>query len=104
MTCARQIPTRDIGCAQIDCLCIAWRSQAPEKLPIIDMTELVRLYICEEIDDTWSWVSPGPERQQVAATSAPEAVEAAPVVDEGAQADPAPVQAPQPPPPARTMP
>nr|GEY30823.1 hypothetical protein [Tanacetum cinerariifolium] len=39
------------------------------------------------------------ERQQVAAAGAPEATEDALAVDEGAQADPAPVQAPQPPPP-----
>ncbi|GJX39288.1 hypothetical protein Tco_0252591 [Tanacetum coccineum] len=57
-------------------------------LPVIDMAELVRLQICVELDDTWAWVAPGPERQQVVA------------------ADPAPVQAPQLPPPAmgRTMP
>ncbi|GJS08991.1 hypothetical protein Tco_0365787 [Tanacetum coccineum] len=52
--------------------------------------------------------SPRPERQQVPVAGAPEAVEDAPAVDEGAQADPAPVQAPQPPPPpsaaGRTMP
>ncbi|GJU26400.1 hypothetical protein Tco_1165021 [Tanacetum coccineum] len=53
-------------------------------------------------------VSPGPERQQVAAAGALEAAEDAPVLDEGAQADPVPVKAPQPlpPPPAAssTMP
>ncbi|GKE80814.1 hypothetical protein Tco_1550814 [Tanacetum coccineum] len=47
------------------------------ELPVIDMTEL-----------------------QVAMAGAPED---APIVDVGAQADPAPVQALQPPPPARTM-
>ncbi|GKA80911.1 hypothetical protein Tco_0787603, partial [Tanacetum coccineum] len=63
--------------------------------------------ICEELVDTWVWVAPGPERQQVAAAGVPEATEDASVVDEGAQAVPAPVQAPQPPPPvvrpAKTM-
>ncbi|GKC64383.1 hypothetical protein Tco_1096981, partial [Tanacetum coccineum] len=39
------------------------------------------------------------ERQQVAMAGAPEAAEDAPVVNKGAQAVPAPVQAPQPPPP-----
>ncbi|GKD67763.1 hypothetical protein Tco_1321853 [Tanacetum coccineum] len=34
---------------------------APE-LPIIDMTELVRLHIYVQFDDTWAWVSMGPER------------------------------------------
>ncbi|GKA97247.1 hypothetical protein Tco_0825141 [Tanacetum coccineum] len=32
------------------------------------------LAICEELDDTWAWVAPGPERQPNAATSAPERV------------------------------
>ncbi|GKB01666.1 hypothetical protein Tco_0829710 [Tanacetum coccineum] len=44
-------------------------------------------------------VASGPERQQVAVAGAPEAVKDAPAVDEGAQANPAPVQAPQPLPP-----
>ncbi|GKG44446.1 hypothetical protein Tco_0485884, partial [Tanacetum coccineum] len=43
---------------------------APE-LPIIDMAELARLQICVEIDDTWTWVTMGPERQPDAAASAP---------------------------------
>ncbi|GJX76789.1 hypothetical protein Tco_0323600 [Tanacetum coccineum] len=34
-----------------------------QDLPVIDMTKLVRLQICEELDDTWAWVSPGQERQ-----------------------------------------
>ncbi|GKD42404.1 hypothetical protein Tco_1267049 [Tanacetum coccineum] len=48
----------------------------------------------------------GPERQQADAAGAPRAPKDAPIVDEGAQAVPAPIQAPQPPPPAhqhRTM-
>ncbi|GJY73007.1 hypothetical protein Tco_0477438 [Tanacetum coccineum] len=49
--------------------------------------------------DDWAWVAPGPERQQVAVTGVPGAAEDAPVVDEGVQADPAPMQAPQQPPP-----
>ncbi|GKD47330.1 hypothetical protein Tco_1271975, partial [Tanacetum coccineum] len=75
-------------------------------LPVIDMAELVRLQICEELDDTWAWVAPGPKRQQVAAAGALEVAVGAPDVDEGDQAIPAPVQAPQPPPtagPARNM-
>ncbi|GKA14359.1 hypothetical protein Tco_0694005 [Tanacetum coccineum] len=44
------------------------------------------------------------DRDLVATAGAPEATKDALVVDEGAQTDPAPVQAPQPPPPARTMP
>ncbi|GJX37649.1 hypothetical protein Tco_0250952 [Tanacetum coccineum] len=71
---------------------------------IVDMAELVRLQICEELDDTWAWVAPGPERQQVVTAGA---AEDAPVVDEGAMAVLAPVHAPQPSPPmvrpARTM-
>nr|GEZ48846.1 hypothetical protein [Tanacetum cinerariifolium] len=39
-------------------------------LLVIDMGELVRLQICKELDDTWAWVAPGPERQPDAAASA----------------------------------
>ncbi|GKD10015.1 hypothetical protein Tco_1189700, partial [Tanacetum coccineum] len=52
------------------------------ELPVIDMAELVRLQICEEIDDTWAWVALGPERQPDAAAGTPRAAEDAPVVDE----------------------
>ncbi|GJR75214.1 hypothetical protein Tco_0087579 [Tanacetum coccineum] len=69
------------------------------------MCELVRLHICEEIDDTWVWVALGPERQLDVAAGALGATEDAPIVDEGDQAIPTPVQAPPPPPAAaRTMP
>ncbi|GJS13714.1 hypothetical protein Tco_0408186, partial [Tanacetum coccineum] len=44
-----------------------------------------------ELDDTYAWVVPGLERQQVAEAGAPEVAEDAPVVDEGAPAVPAPV-------------
>ncbi|GKD69413.1 hypothetical protein Tco_1323503, partial [Tanacetum coccineum] len=76
------------------------------ELSVIDMDELVRLRICDRLDDTWAWVAPGPERQQVAAARAPEGVKGTPIVDEGVQAILAPVQAPQAPPQAasRTMP
>ncbi|GJT57034.1 hypothetical protein Tco_0992088 [Tanacetum coccineum] len=98
---------------------IAGRSQAPEKvtvtdlfylrgldvgsgltviapeLPVIDIGELVRLLICDQIDDTWAWVALGPERQPDAMASALEAAEDAPAVDEGDQAVLAPLQAPQ---------
>nr|GEV99728.1 hypothetical protein [Tanacetum cinerariifolium] len=47
-----------------------------------------------------AWIASGPEKQQVVAAGAPEATEDVPVADEGALAVPAPVQAPQPPPPA----
>ncbi|GJZ11734.1 hypothetical protein Tco_0546493, partial [Tanacetum coccineum] len=77
---------------------------APE-LQVIDMAKLVRLHICVEIDDTWAWVALGLERQPDVAAGALEAAEDAPIVDEGGQAVPAPVQAPPPPPAtARTMP
>ncbi|GJT81729.1 hypothetical protein Tco_1056071 [Tanacetum coccineum] len=69
------------------------------ELPVIDMAELVRLQIYMEIDDTWEWVALGPERQPDAAAGAPEAAEDAPIADEGDQAVPATVQAPQQPPP-----
>ncbi|GJZ02277.1 hypothetical protein Tco_0520238 [Tanacetum coccineum] len=61
--------------------------------------------ICEELDNTWAWVASGLDRQQVATVGASEVVEGAPDVNEGDQAIPAPVQAPQPlaAGPARTM-
>nr|GEZ17694.1 hypothetical protein [Tanacetum cinerariifolium] len=70
-------------CHRLITCSITRRSQAPEKV-------VVR-----------------PERQQIAAAGAPEAVEDDPAVDEGGQAYPAPIQAPQQPPPpavARTIP
>ncbi|GKC44040.1 hypothetical protein Tco_1061762 [Tanacetum coccineum] len=81
---------------------------APE-LPIIDMAKLVRLQIYAQFNDTWAWVAMGPERQPDAAAGAPIVAEDAPIVDEGNQAIPVPIQAPQQPPPpppaaARTMP
>ncbi|GKD99880.1 hypothetical protein Tco_1387864 [Tanacetum coccineum] len=76
---------------------------APE-LPVIDMAELVTLQIYERLHDTWVWVAMGPERQPDAAAGAPGVAQDAPVIDEGGQADPAPVQAPPPPAAARTMP
>ncbi|GKB04785.1 hypothetical protein Tco_0832980 [Tanacetum coccineum] len=39
-------------------------------LLVIDMAELVRLQICVELDDTWAWVAPGPERHTRVGTSA----------------------------------
>nr|GEY21586.1 hypothetical protein [Tanacetum cinerariifolium] len=75
-------------------------------LLVIDMAELVRLQICEDLDDTWAWVALGPERQQVAATGALEVVKGALDDDKDDQAISAPVQAPQLPPaagPARPM-
>ncbi|GJZ89958.1 hypothetical protein Tco_0661885 [Tanacetum coccineum] len=64
------------------------------ELPIIDMTELVRLQICAQFDDTWAWVTMGPERQPVATVGSPAVAEDASIIDEGGQADPTPEQAP----------
>ncbi|GKB45758.1 hypothetical protein Tco_0896511 [Tanacetum coccineum] len=79
------------------------------ELLIIDIAELVRLQICAQFDDTWAWVAMGPKRQPDAVVGAHAVAKDAPVADEGDQAVPAPVQAPQqlpPPPPsiAKTMP
>ncbi|GJV52095.1 hypothetical protein Tco_1447836 [Tanacetum coccineum] len=74
--------------------------------PLIGLHELGRLNICSRYGDTWAWVAPGLERQQVAVAGAHEADEAGSAVDEGAHDVPAPAQAPPPPPPApqpRTM-
>ncbi|GKB54220.1 hypothetical protein Tco_0904973 [Tanacetum coccineum] len=57
------------------------------KLPIIDMAELVRLQICEQLDDTWAWVALGPERQPDVVAGAPTVVEDAPAADKGDQAE-----------------
>nr|GEZ45709.1 hypothetical protein [Tanacetum cinerariifolium] len=77
-------------------------SVVTRELPMIDLHELTRLNIYERVGDTCAWVAPRPKRQPDAATGAPKD---APVVDEGAQADTAPVQAPQPPPDApKTVP
>ncbi|GJR77548.1 hypothetical protein Tco_0089913 [Tanacetum coccineum] len=65
--------------------------------------ELVRLQICEELNDTWAWVAQRPERQPGVAAGAPEIAEGAPDVVKGDQVILAPVQAPQPPPAARTI-
>ncbi|GJR29944.1 hypothetical protein Tco_1106176 [Tanacetum coccineum] len=73
------------------------------ELPLINLRELERLNICSRYDDTWAWVAPRPERQQVAAAGAHEADEAGPAVDEGAQEVPAPAQAPLSAPQPRTM-
>ncbi|GJS98971.1 hypothetical protein Tco_0820141 [Tanacetum coccineum] len=54
------------------------------ELPLIDLHELRRLNIYSRFGDTWAWVAPGLERQQVAATGAHEADEASPAIDEGA--------------------
>ncbi|GJY27041.1 hypothetical protein Tco_0401767 [Tanacetum coccineum] len=69
------------------------------KLLIIDMTELVRLQICIEVDDTQAWVAMRLERQPDAAAGAPGVAQDTPAVDEGVPVVLAPVQAPPPPPP-----
>ncbi|GJX44240.1 hypothetical protein Tco_0260916 [Tanacetum coccineum] len=109
-----QDPVRRLCHRMIACS-ISGKGQAPKKglrglsmvtheLSLIDLHELGRLNIYIKVGDTWAWVSLGPERQPDAAAGAPGSTEDAPAVDEGAQADPAPVQAPQPSPPApRTM-
>ncbi|GKE47374.1 hypothetical protein Tco_1478632 [Tanacetum coccineum] len=44
---------------------------------------LVRLQICKELDDTWAWVAPRPEKRQVATTGALEVTKGDLDVDEG---------------------
>ncbi|GKD77423.1 hypothetical protein Tco_1340044 [Tanacetum coccineum] len=69
-------------------------SMITREIPLIDLHELGRLNICVRVGDTWAWVAPRPERQPDAAAGTPGASEDAPAFDKGAQADPAPVQAP----------
>ncbi|GJW90626.1 retrovirus-related pol polyprotein from transposon opus [Tanacetum coccineum] len=99
----------DVGSVNIPYLLARLKGLAVivQDLLVIDMAKLVRLQICEELDDTWAWVSPGLERQPNAATGSPDVAEGALYITEGGQAVPAPVQAPQPPPvagPARSLP
>ncbi|GKE18737.1 hypothetical protein Tco_1426314, partial [Tanacetum coccineum] len=61
------------------------------KLLFINMSDLVRLQICKQIDDTWAWVAMGPERQPDVAAGALRVGQDAPTIDEGVQADPTPV-------------
>ncbi|GJU23590.1 hypothetical protein Tco_1156932 [Tanacetum coccineum] len=103
---------------------MAGRSQAPEKVTVTDLFYLrgmdvgsvnvpyllaryLRLFASRRKQGVMISGAQGPKRQQVAAAGALEAAEDAPVTDEGAPAIPAPVQAPQPPPPvavpAQTM-
>nr|GEX51162.1 hypothetical protein [Tanacetum cinerariifolium] len=70
---------------------------------VFQMIGMIRIRFLE-IDDTWARVAPGSERQPDAVAGAPGAAEDALAVDEGDQAILAPIQAPQPPPAARTMP
>ncbi|GJT91858.1 hypothetical protein Tco_1080703 [Tanacetum coccineum] len=78
------------------------------EIPLINMGELVKLNICMKIGDNWAWVAPGLKMQPDTMAGALGATEDALAVDEGAQADPTPIQAPQLPPPpptaGRTMP
>ncbi|GJY45534.1 hypothetical protein Tco_0434597 [Tanacetum coccineum] len=74
-------------------------SVVTREIPLVDMGELVKLNICREIGDEWAWVAPGPKRKPDVAAGAPKAAEDAPIANEGTPAVPAPVQAPQPPPP-----
>ncbi|GKB94234.1 hypothetical protein Tco_0980371 [Tanacetum coccineum] len=82
---------------------ISGRGQAPEKVTRTD------LYFLKSMDQEGTTVvvrelAPGPERQPIAVAGAPRVIEGAPNEEEGEQAVLAPVQAPQPPPTARTMP
>nr|GEW81417.1 hypothetical protein [Tanacetum cinerariifolium] len=69
-------------------------SLVTREMPLIDMGELVKLNMYIEIGVDWAWVASRPERQPDATVGALRAVKDAPTVDEDAQADPAPLQAP----------
>nr|GEY19053.1 hypothetical protein [Tanacetum cinerariifolium] len=66
-------------------------------LLVIDMAELVRLQICEELDDTWAWVASRLARQSDVAVGATEVARDVLAGDEGALANPSSMQVPQPP-------
>ncbi|GKE17730.1 hypothetical protein Tco_1425307 [Tanacetum coccineum] len=82
----------DRGTANVPYLLVQYLFRYPE-----GRKSEARLNICERLGDMWAWVAQGPERQADAAVGTPKAVGDAPVVDEGAPADPTPMQAPQPP-------
>ncbi|GJS11484.1 hypothetical protein Tco_0368280 [Tanacetum coccineum] len=79
-------------CHKLIACSIAGMSQALEKVTINDLFYLrgmdigsvnvpyllARLHICKELDDTWAWVAPRPERQPDDAAGAPEIAEGAP--------------------------
>ncbi|GJV46099.1 hypothetical protein Tco_1430635 [Tanacetum coccineum] len=81
-------------------------SVVTRELTLIDMGELVKINICMEVGDDWAWVAQGAKRQPVVAAAAIGCAEDVLDVYEGAQAVPAPIDAPPPLPPAtgRTMP
>ncbi|GJS86486.1 hypothetical protein Tco_0769122 [Tanacetum coccineum] len=102
---------------------IAGRSQVPKKVTVTDLFYLrgmdvvsinipyllaryLRLFASGKKHGVMIFEAPGPERQPGVVVGVHEVAEDAHAVDEGTQADPAPVQAPQPPPPppAKTMP
>ncbi|GJY62618.1 hypothetical protein Tco_0464078 [Tanacetum coccineum] len=62
----------DIGSVNIPYLLARYLRLFASGRTVIELDELVRLQICIELADTWSWVSPGPERQPDAAAGAPE--------------------------------
>ncbi|GKC89988.1 hypothetical protein Tco_1150637, partial [Tanacetum coccineum] len=68
-------------CHRLIACSIAGRGQALEK-------------ISKQLDDTWAWVAMGPERRPNVVAGALGVAQDAPSIDEGGQADPAPVQAP----------
>nr|GEW57889.1 reverse transcriptase domain-containing protein [Tanacetum cinerariifolium] len=67
------------------------RKSGARELSVIYLHELARLNIYGRFGDTWAWVDPMPERQQVAMAGAPEG---APAANEGAQAILVPMQEP----------
>ncbi|GJZ43172.1 hypothetical protein Tco_0590427 [Tanacetum coccineum] len=103
-------PVRRLCHKMISCS-ISGRGRAPEKvtgmlrggrveLGCLEDTSLgilllilALLNIYERFGDTWAWVSPRLERQPDVVAGAPKAAKDAPAVDEGALANPAPMQA-----------
>ncbi|GJS40984.1 hypothetical protein Tco_0566027 [Tanacetum coccineum] len=61
------------------------------------LAEHFRLLTEENLQGLTAWVAPGPEKQPDDAAGAPKVAKDAPAVDEGASANPAPMQVPQPP-------
>ncbi|GJY34648.1 putative reverse transcriptase domain-containing protein [Tanacetum coccineum] len=85
-------------CHRMTAHSIAGRSQAPEKPDILGFAAGRKsgasyhwLQICMEVDDTWAWVAMRPERQPDAVAWCPWWLMMPPNIDEGVQAESAPV-------------
>nr|GFA17687.1 hypothetical protein [Tanacetum cinerariifolium] len=72
----------DVDSVNVPYLLARYLRLISEDFPVIDTAKLMRLQLCIELDDTWSWVAPRPYRQPDVAAGAPEAAKDGPIADE----------------------